>query len=134
MNGEPFCPIPGPRSRAAPMTRQNPSRNSASSAYQAEPEAFDFAPYDLFGLASPGAVTATLVREARRGAGVSMAELGRRTGVPEQVVALWEDPTWEGHSLNVLRRVATALELRLELRFAPTRQRQTATADQAVAA
>jgi len=116
------------------MTRQHPSRTSASSAYEAEPEALELASYDLFGLSAPSAVSATLVREARRAAGVSMAELGRRTGVPEQIVALWEDPTWEGHSLNVLRRVAKALELRLELRFAPTRQRQSAHADEAVAA
>jgi DNA-binding transcriptional regulator YiaG len=116
------------------MTRQHSSRASASSAHDAGGEAFDFDPYDLFGLSSPGAVAATLVREARRSAGVSMAELGRRTGVPEQVVALWEDPTWEGHSLNVLRRVAKALDLRLELRFAPTRQRRNAVADEPVAA
>jgi hypothetical protein len=134
MKGEPYCPNPGPRSRAAAMTRQHPSRHAASSAYDAEPEAFDLTSFDLFGLASPGSVTATLVREARRGAGISMAELGRRTSVPEQVVALWEDPTWEGHSLNLLRRVAKALDLRLELRFAPTRQRRKAHADEAVAA
>jgi DNA-binding transcriptional regulator YiaG len=116
------------------MTRQHPSRHTASSAFEAEPEAFELTSFDLFGLASPAAVTATLVREARRSAGVSMAELGRRAGVPEQVVALWEDPTWEGHSLNLLRRVAKALELRLELRFAPTRQRRSAHADETVAA
>ncbi len=116
------------------MTRQHPPRHSANSAYEAEPDALDLTSFDLFGLASPGAVTATLVREARRGAGMSMAELGRRTGVPEQVVALWEDPTWEGHCLNLLRRVGKALDLRLELRFAPTRQRRSAPTDEAVAA
>jgi len=116
------------------MTRQHPKRNFASAAYDADAESLELTSFELFGLASPGAVTATLVREARRGAGLSMAELGRRTGVPEQVVALWEDPTWEGHCLNLLRRVGKALDLRLELRFAPTRQRRSAPADEAVAA
>ena len=116
------------------MTRQHPKRNSASSAYEATAEPLELTSFELFGLASPGAVTATLVREARRSAGVSMAELGRRTGVPEQVVALWEDPTWEGHCLSLLRRVGKALDLRLELRFAPTRQRRSAPSDEAVAA
>jgi DNA-binding transcriptional regulator YiaG len=116
------------------MTRHHSSRASTSSALDAGRKAPELAPYDLCGLSSPGAVTATLVREARRSAGVSMAELGRRTGVPEQIVALWEDPTWEGHSLNVLQRVAKALELRLELRFAPSRQRQNVSVEEPVAA
>jgi DNA-binding transcriptional regulator YiaG len=94
----------------------------------------DLAVYDLLGLAGPAAVTATLIRDARRSAGVGTAELARRVGVPEQVIALWEDPTWEGHSLCILRRVAKALELRLELRFTPARPRMAAVADEAIAA
>lgn len=116
------------------MTRPHPSRASASPADDADLAAYELATYDLLGLSTASAVTATLVREARRGAGVGMAELGRRCGVPEQVVALWEDPTWEGHSLNTLRRVAKALDLKLELRLTPARTRQGAHVDEVVAA
>jgi len=108
------------------MTRAFPHRD--------DHVAYELATYDLLGLSTASAVTATLVREARRGAGVSQAELARRCGVPEQVVALWEDPTWEGDSLSTLRRVARALELRLELRMTPTRQRSVQPADEPVAA
>jgi DNA-binding XRE family transcriptional regulator len=69
---------------------------------------------------------AHLVRAARERAGVTRAELARRADVPEQVVALWEDPVWEGHSLAVLRRVARHLGCRLELRLEPERRRQVA--------
>jgi len=105
------------------MTRLLPLRGPVRPAQDAGLEAFELATYDLLGLSTSAAVAATLVREARRCAGVSMAELGQRTGVPEQVVTLWEDPAWEGHSLQILRRVAKALELRLELQFTPQRSR-----------
>lgn len=116
------------------MTRQHDPRTFARPASRAEREAPELSAFDLVALASPGAVAATLVREARREAGLSLAELGRRAGVAEQVVALWEDPTWEGHSLSTLRRVAKALDLRLELRFAPTRERRDAAVGEPVAA
>ncbi|MEZ6015735.1 MAG: helix-turn-helix transcriptional regulator [Planctomycetota bacterium] len=117
------------------MTRPHPSRDSVTSSYGPSPDALELATYDLAGLATGAALCATLVRDARRSAGISMAELGQRTGVPEQIVALWEDPTWEGHSLNILRRVAKALELRVELRLAPAaRPRRTVSVDEAVAA
>jgi DNA-binding transcriptional regulator YiaG len=122
------------RFRPAIMTRQHPSRAAVRAATRTAPDGVELALYDLFGPSSPGAVAATLVREARRAAGLSKAELGRRAGVPEQVVALWEDPTWEGHSMNLLHRVARALELRLELRFAPTRQRPRAATEGSYAA
>lgn len=105
----------------------------SSDSVPATPDA-ELAVFDLVGLASASAVCATLVREARRSAGVSAVELGRRTGVPAQIVALWEDPTWEGHSLSVLRRVARALDCRLELRLAPLRPRVNAGARRATAA
>lgn len=122
------------------MTRPHASRplsfpEASAAAREHDLASYELATYDLLGLSTSSAVNATLVREARRSAGVSTAELGRRAGVPEQVVALWEDPTWEGHSLNVLRRVAKALDLRLELRLVPARSRaEVAAADEYVAA
>lgn len=73
---------------------------------------------------SPATVAAGLIRDARRARGMTQDELGRRAGVPRQVVELWEDPTWEGHSLSTLHRAARALGARLEMRIAPLRARQ----------
>jgi ribosome-binding protein aMBF1 (putative translation factor) len=61
------------------------------------------------------------IYELRTRAGLSQAELAERVGTTQSVISRLEDADYEGHSLNMLRRIAKALNCRLELRFVPER-------------
>ena len=65
------------------------------------------------------AEVAQLVYEARAGAKLTQRELARRVGTTQSVIARLEDADYEGHSLTMLKRIATALNQRLEIRFSP---------------
>ncbi len=45
----------------------------------------------------------------RRRAGLSQKELARRVGTSQQQISRLESPSYEGHSLSMLRRVAEVL-------------------------
>jgi transcriptional regulator with XRE-family HTH domain len=62
-------------------------------------------------------VTAALIREARKRAGLSQAELAARLGRPQSSVARWESGL-RTPSLEVVRDVARACELELRFGFA----------------
>jgi ribosome-binding protein aMBF1 (putative translation factor) len=62
---------------------------------------------------------AQLIYDARTKAGLSQSELATLIGSKQPVIARLEDADYEGHSLTMLQRIATALEQRLELRFVP---------------
>lgn len=62
---------------------------------------------------------ADVVKSCREAAGLDRAALAERLDVPEQIVALWEDPHYEGVDLAILRRVARAAGGELEIRFRP---------------
>src|SRR5579872_6220841 len=64
---------------------------------------------------------AQMIYDARTNAGLSQAELADLIGSKQPVIARLEDADYEGHSLTMLQRIATALEQRLELRFIPQR-------------
>jgi ribosome-binding protein aMBF1 (putative translation factor) len=55
----------------------------------------------------------------RTDAGFSQRELAKRVGTTASVICRLEDADYEGHSLGMLRRIATALEKRVEIRFVP---------------
>jgi DNA-binding XRE family transcriptional regulator len=57
--------------------------------------------------------------ELRTRAKLSQAELAKMVGTTQSVISRLEDADYEGHSLNMLRRIAKALNRRLELRFVP---------------
>ena len=59
------------------------------------------------------------VCERRTQAGFSQATLAKLAGTMPSVIRRIEDADYEGDSLNVLRRIAKALNCRLELRFVP---------------
>ena len=65
------------------------------------------------------AEVAQLVYEARAGAKLTQRELARRVGTTQSVIARLEDADYEGHSLTMLKRIATALNQWLEIRFSP---------------
>jgi len=66
-----------------------------------------------------GAEVAQLIHDARTRAGLTQRELAELIGTSQPTIARLEDADYEGHSLGMLRRIAAALHLRLELRLVP---------------
>jgi DNA-binding XRE family transcriptional regulator len=66
------------------------------------------------------------IYELRAKAKLSQAALARKVGTTQSVISRLEDADYDGHSLEMLRRIAAALEKRLEIRFLPRRQPQPA--------
>jgi ribosome-binding protein aMBF1 (putative translation factor) len=65
------------------------------------------------------AAVAQLIYAARTKAGLSQAQLAERIGTRQSVISRLEDADYEGHSLNMLQRIASALGQSLEIRFLP---------------
>ncbi len=57
------------------------------------------------------------IYELRTKAGLSQAQLAKKVGTTQSVISRLEDADYDGHSLAMLRRIASALEKRLEIRF-----------------
>jgi DNA-binding XRE family transcriptional regulator len=55
--------------------------------------------------------------ELRDEAGLTQAELAELVGTSRTVITRLEDDDYDGHSLSMLRRVAAALNKRIEIRF-----------------
>jgi DNA-binding XRE family transcriptional regulator len=64
------------------------------------------------------------IHELRMKAKLSQAELARKVGTTQSVISRLEDADYDGHSLDMLRRIAAALENRVEIRFVPHRKLQ----------
>ncbi len=62
--------------------------------------------------------------ELRTKAKLSQAQLARKVGTTQSVISRLEDADYDGHSLDMLRRIASALEKRVEVRFLPSRKLQ----------
>lgn len=58
---------------------------------------------------------ALLVREMREDAGLTEAELAKKLGTTQSVIARLEDAEYAGHSLTMLERIATACGVVLKL-------------------
>ena len=58
----------------------------------------------------------------RTQAGLTQAQLGKLIGTTASVICRLEDADYEGHSLAMLRRIAAALNQRVEIRFVPIRR------------
>ena len=57
------------------------------------------------------------IYELRTKAKLSQAELAGKVGTTQSVISRLEDADYDGHSLPMLRRIASALEKRVEIRF-----------------
>ncbi len=55
--------------------------------------------------------------ELRKRAGLTQKQLGKLVGTTTSVICRLEDADYQGHSLAMLRRIAAALNKRVELRF-----------------
>ena len=60
--------------------------------------------------------------ELRTRAGLTQSQLGKLIGTTASVICRREDADYEGHSLAMLRRIAAALNQRIEIRFIPVRR------------
>ncbi len=63
------------------------------------------------------------IYDLRAKAGLSQRELAKRVGTTASVICQLEDADYEGHSLSMLRRIAAALDKRVEIRFVPVRRK-----------
>ena len=59
---------------------------------------------------------ALLVREMREDAALTQADLAKKAGTTQSVIARLEDAEYAGHSLTMLERIATACGVALKLR------------------
>jgi len=56
------------------------------------------------------------------GNGLSQRQLAKLIGTTASVICRLEDADYEGHSLAMLNRIATALNRRVEIHFVPERR------------
>jgi DNA-binding XRE family transcriptional regulator len=63
------------------------------------------------------------IYELRTKAGLSQRQLAKLVGTTASVICLLEDADYQGHSLSMLRRIAAALDRRVEIRFVPVRRK-----------
>ena len=69
--------------------------------------------------ATADAHVALQVYQLRTASGLSQRALAARVGTTASVICRLEDADYDGHSLAMLRRIAAALGLRVEVRFVP---------------
>ena len=62
------------------------------------------------------------IRELRTAANLTQTQLARLIGTTASVICRLENADYEGHSLAMLRRIAGALNQRVEIRFVPIRR------------
>ena len=55
--------------------------------------------------------------------GLTQTELAARVGTSQQTISRLENPDYRGHSLRTLRRIADALDARVEVRIVPRNER-----------
>jgi DNA-binding XRE family transcriptional regulator len=62
------------------------------------------------------------IYQLRKSARLTLAQLAKLVGTTASVICRLEDADYEGHSLAMLRRIAAALNRRVEIRFVPTKR------------
>lgn len=77
---------------------------------------------DLMDAESVNVHVARMIYDARNKAGLTQKELAKLVGTTQSVIARLEDADYEGHSLNMLNRIAAALNKRIDIRFLPQRK------------
>jgi len=64
---------------------------------------------------------AQLIHDMRTKAGLSQRQLARKVGTSASAINRLESADYDGHTIAMVRRIATALSRRLELRAVPVR-------------
>lgn len=65
------------------------------------------------------------IYDLRTKAGLTQGELAKLVGTSTSAISRLEDADYEGHSLAMLRRIATALNKRVEIRFVAVKPART---------
>ncbi|MGA2259459.1 MAG: helix-turn-helix transcriptional regulator [Thermoguttaceae bacterium] len=63
------------------------------------------------------------IYKLRTQAGLSQRELAKRIGTSAANICRLENADYEGHSLSMLRRIAAALAMRVDVRFVPLKRK-----------
>ena len=63
------------------------------------------------------------IYDLRTKAGLSQRELARRVGTTASAICRLEDADYDGHSLFMLKRIAEAVDKRVEIRFVSRRRK-----------
>ena len=58
----------------------------------------------------------------RTKSGLTQRQLAKLVGTTASVICMLENAEYQGHSLSMLRRIAAALNRRVEIRFVPVRR------------
>lgn len=82
--------------------------------------------HELVEAARINVAVAQLIYNVRTKAGLTQKQLADLTGTKQPVIARLEDADYEGHSLSMLQRIATALNLKVEIRLKASRQKEAA--------
>lgn len=77
---------------------------------------------DLIAAETVNASVARMIYDARNKAGVTQKELAKLVGTTQSVIARLEDADYEGHSLNMLNRIAAALNTTVDIRLVAARR------------
>ena len=72
---------------------------------------------DLIAAETVNARVAEMIYDARNKAGLTQKPLAKLVGTTQSVIARLEDADYEGHSLNMLDRIAAALNKRVDIRL-----------------
>ena len=72
--------------------------------------------------ARASAEVAREIHSLRENAGLTQAQLAKLVGTTPSVISRLEDADYQGHSLSMLRRIAAALNRRVEIRFLPAKR------------
>lgn len=70
-----------------------------------------------------GAEVARQIHALRKEAGFTQRKLAELVGTQHSVICRLEDDDYQGHSLSMLRRIASAFGKRIEIRFVPESDR-----------
>jgi DNA-binding XRE family transcriptional regulator len=62
------------------------------------------------------------IYDLRTKAGLTQRELAKKVGTTASAICRLEDADYEGHSLSMMKRIAEALNKRVEIRFVPIRK------------
>lgn len=66
------------------------------------------------------------IHALRTKAALTQQELADRVGTSKSAICRLENADYEGHSLSMLKRIAEALDNRVEIRFLPAKRLRTA--------
>ena len=62
------------------------------------------------------------IYELRTKAGLTQQEPATRVGTSKSAICRLEDADYDGHSLSMMKKIAEALDTRVEIRFVPAKK------------